>query len=104
MEVSVKPGQRVRETRSALIEHYKQGHFVHRAALFAPELRDLSEILKLRDVAEVDVDDQAEGAADGVEQANADPVSDEDGGSAEATGAGGEAIEELDTAYDIAAE
>lgn len=104
VDVSVKPGQRVRETRSALIEHYKQGHFVHRAALFAPELRDLSEILKLRDVAEVDVDDQAEGAADGVEQANADPVSDEDGGSAEATGAGGEAIEELDTAYDIAAE
>jgi hypothetical protein len=43
LEGSCKPtrrccrAQRVKDTRAALVEHFKEGHFVHPAALFAPD-------------------------------------------------------------------
>ncbi|MGK9086114.1 ParB/RepB/Spo0J family partition protein [Brucella intermedia] len=44
-DTSVLPRPRVRETRAALIEHFKSGHFVHPAALFAPNSQDVSDWL-----------------------------------------------------------
>jgi ParB family chromosome partitioning protein len=35
----------VKDTRAALVEHFKEGHFVHPAALFAPNALKLSEWL-----------------------------------------------------------
>jgi len=42
---SVLPRTRVKDTRAALVEHFKEGHFVHPAALFVPDPAVLSEWL-----------------------------------------------------------
>ena len=39
---SVLPRQKVKDTRAALVEHFKEGRFVHAAALFAPDGGKLS--------------------------------------------------------------
>lgn len=39
------PRQRVKDTRAALVEHFKEGHFVHGSALFAPGTATLSKWL-----------------------------------------------------------
>ncbi len=44
-ETPVLPRQRVKDTRAALVEHFKEGHFVHSAALFAPDAMKLSQWL-----------------------------------------------------------
>ncbi|KSV71131.1 hypothetical protein N182_30540 [Sinorhizobium sp. GL2] len=49
---SVHPRARVRETRAALVDHFKEGHFVHPAAFFAPDPKDLSDLIKHGEVAE----------------------------------------------------
>jgi ParB family chromosome partitioning protein len=100
--VSVPPRQRVRETRAALVDHYKEGLFVHPAARFAPEPAELADILKARDVAVTDddepEDDQADGDGEGSSPADAEiEVADEDTETDEV------AIEG-DTAYSVAAE
>ncbi|MBS7707863.1 ParB/RepB/Spo0J family partition protein [Chelatococcus asaccharovorans] len=41
-DTPVLPRQRVKDTRAALVEHFKEGHFVHSAALFAPDAAGLS--------------------------------------------------------------
>ena len=41
-ETPVLPRQRVKDTRAALVEHFKDGHFVHPSALFAPDAAALS--------------------------------------------------------------
>jgi ParB family chromosome partitioning protein len=51
---SVLPRPRARETRAALVEHFKQGHFVHPAALFAPDPKDLAELIKQGEAVEDD--------------------------------------------------
>lgn len=35
-DTAVLPRQRVKDTRAALVEHFREGHFVHASALFAP--------------------------------------------------------------------
>lgn len=56
---SVLPRPRVRETRAALVEHFREGHFVHPAARFAPDAADLSNWLATSLTAEtVDEDDE----------------------------------------------
>jgi ParB family chromosome partitioning protein len=42
---SVLPRARVKDTRAALVEHFKEGHFVHPAALLAPDAASLTEWL-----------------------------------------------------------
>ncbi len=100
--VSVLPRQRVRETRGALVDHYKEGLFVHPAARFAPEPAELADILKARDVAVTDddepEDDQADG--DGEGSSPADAGIDVADGDAETD----EVATEGDTAYSVAAE
>ena len=107
--VSVLPRQRVPETRAALVEHYKSGLFVHPAALFAPDVDDLADILKVRDAALKDDDGpedtqcEGDGEGDGVSTTPAEVV---DGDKVEAGGdtPADEIIIEGDSAYSIAAE
>jgi ParB family chromosome partitioning protein len=44
-DTPVLPRQRVKDTRAALVEHFKEGHFVHASALFAPDPAKLSDLL-----------------------------------------------------------
>ncbi|MCP4734322.1 MAG: plasmid partitioning protein, partial [Bosea sp.] len=74
-DTPVLPRQRVRDTRAALVEHYKEGHFVHSAARFAPDVAELSKWLSSNTVAAND-DEEGEQAADeamGEDQADREP-------------------------------
>ena len=75
-DTPVLPRQRVRDTRAALVEHYKEGHFVHSAARFAPEAAELSKWLSSNTVAAND-DEEGEETAD--EAIGADPADQEPG-------------------------
>ncbi|MCK1724983.1 ParB N-terminal domain-containing protein [Bradyrhizobium sp. 142] len=44
-DTPVLPRQRVKDTRAALVEHFKEGRFIHPAALFAPDATKLAEWL-----------------------------------------------------------
>jgi ParB-like chromosome segregation protein Spo0J len=57
-DTPVLPRQRVKDTRAALVEHFKDGHFVHPSALFAPDAAALSAWLTQNTVSE-DEDDGA---------------------------------------------
>jgi ParB-like chromosome segregation protein Spo0J len=56
-DTPVLPRQRVKDTRAALVEHFKEGHFVHPAALFATEGAALAEWLAKNAVTEIEDDD-----------------------------------------------
>lgn len=45
-DVNVLPRSKVRETRAALVEHFGQEQLVHPAALFAPDPKDIADLLK----------------------------------------------------------
>ncbi|BCM21098.1 ParB N-terminal domain-containing protein [Mesorhizobium sp. J8] len=55
-DTPVLPRARVKDTRAALVEHFKESHFVHPAALFAPDAASLTEWLSKSTVPEVDDD------------------------------------------------
>lgn len=71
-EANVLPRQKVRETRAALVDHFRQERFVHTSALFAPDPADVADLIKH---AETPVDDDAE---DGVVTGDIEGL--EDGG------------------------
>ena len=50
-EANLQPRARVRETRAALVDHFAstEATFVHPAALFAPDPKDIADLLKHRD-------------------------------------------------------
>lgn len=108
-ESSVRLHPRVRDTRSALVEHFREGHFVHASARFAPDEREIADLLKRgeqieedaeapnREVGAQDQDVGSSGLADGV------PDDLDTSASAEIT-AEDDVPEEAETAYDIAAE
>jgi ParB-like chromosome segregation protein Spo0J len=56
-DTPVLPRARVKDTRAALVEHFKEGHFVHPAALFAPAGASLAEWLARSAVTEVEDED-----------------------------------------------
>ncbi|MGE8106855.1 ParB/RepB/Spo0J family partition protein [Allorhizobium sp. NPDC080224] len=58
-EANVLPRQKVRETRAALVEHFTQGHFVHSSALFAPDPKDVADLIRHADI----LDDEQSQAA-----------------------------------------
>jgi ParB family chromosome partitioning protein len=60
-DTPVLPRQRVKDTRAALVEQFKEGHFVHAAPLFAPDEKKLSEWLSSSTV-DADSDDEADEA------------------------------------------
>lgn len=61
-DANVSPRQKVRETRSTLVEHFKEGHFVHASALFAPAAGDVADLIKHGELVEEgdSADDEAE--------------------------------------------
>ena len=91
---NVSPRQKVRETRSALVEHFRQVHFVHASALFAPDAGEIADLMRHGkssgdDSAEDNLskdggddesatDDGAANDAIGGDAKDADPLEDED--------------------------
>ena len=71
---SVQPRQKVKDTRAALVEHFKEGRYVHAAALFAPDGEKLSAWLSRAD--EIDSED-VEAAEPSDETSDTDDVADE---------------------------
>ncbi|MFK4485027.1 ParB N-terminal domain-containing protein [Bradyrhizobium sp. USDA 336] len=66
-DTPVLPRQRAKDTRAALAEHFKDGRFVHSAALFAPDPTKLSRWLSSSTTVSDDadeVDEETAGAAD----------------------------------------
>ncbi|MET4213879.1 ParB N-terminal domain-containing protein [Bradyrhizobium sp. LA2.1] len=51
------PRQRVKDTRAALVEHFKEGRFIHPAALFAPDAAKLARWLLSSTTAANEADD-----------------------------------------------
>lgn len=51
-EVNVLPRSKVRETRAALVDRFRQGHFVHSSALFAPDPNDVADLISQADTLE----------------------------------------------------
>lgn len=75
------PRARVKDTRAALVEHFKDGHFVHPAALFAPDAASLSDWLARSAVTDVEDDDpEADGVSGEDQVVDGEPAdgSDED--------------------------
>jgi hypothetical protein len=64
--MSVLPRQRVKDTRAALVEHFKEGHFVHPSALFAPDATVLGKWLSDNSIGDEDDDENASVDQDGV--------------------------------------
>lgn len=56
-DTSVLPRQKVKDTRAALIEHFKEGRFVHSSALFGPDQAKLASWLKENERTEQSEDD-----------------------------------------------
>ncbi|NTB74777.1 plasmid partitioning protein, partial [Agrobacterium tumefaciens] len=75
-DTSVLPRQRVKDTRAALVEHFKEGHFVHPSALFAPDAASLSAWLASNAVAANDDEEDEQGAGD----APAEDLADDEAG------------------------
>ncbi len=71
-DTPVLPRQRVRDTRAALVEHYKEGHFVHSAARFAPDEAELSKWLSSNAVAANDDEEGEEAAEEAIGEEPAD--------------------------------
>lgn len=59
-DTSVLPRQRVKDTRAALVEHFKDGRFVHPSALFAPDPEKLASWLAKNETGEAPEDDGAQ--------------------------------------------
>ncbi|AVH45652.1 ParB N-terminal domain-containing protein [Agrobacterium tumefaciens] len=93
---SVQPRSKVRETRAALVEHFRQEQLVHPAALFAADPNDVADLLKA-------------GEHEGVGEAGslAEPADSPPASESEDAGEDQEpslSEDELETAYGIAAE
>ena len=77
-DTSVLPRQRVKDTRAALVEHFKEGRFVHPSALFAPDAENLAAWLKKNETVEASEDDDGADAPTSGETDPADRGADED--------------------------
>ncbi|WP_266065082.1 ParB N-terminal domain-containing protein [Brucella intermedia] len=79
-DTSVLPRQKVKDTRAALVEHFKEGRFVHQSALFAPEQEKLAYWLKKHEADEQLEDEAARAGQDGAgEDSVVDPAGDANG-------------------------
>ncbi|NTF91568.1 plasmid partitioning protein, partial [Agrobacterium rhizogenes] len=104
-DTSVLPRQKVRETRAALVEHFKEGHFVHPAALFAPDPRELADLIKQGEIVEeediVTTAEATDGLGERADDSAAGEAADLDAPDPEADDG---VPNEGETAYGIAAE
>ncbi|WP_404924665.1 ParB N-terminal domain-containing protein [Mesorhizobium sp. ORM16] len=64
-DTSVLPRQKVKDTRAALVEHFKEGRFVHPSALFAPAPEKLTSWLKMNEARQQPEDDGTPDELDG---------------------------------------
>ncbi|WP_089172959.1 ParB/RepB/Spo0J family partition protein [Bosea sp. AS-1] len=66
-DTPVLPRQRVKDTRAALVEHFKDGHLVHPSALFAPDPAKLADWLSSSAISPGDdeTEEDADGSDDG---------------------------------------
>ncbi|MEC5382374.1 ParB/RepB/Spo0J family partition protein [Aurantimonas sp. C2-6-R+9] len=72
-ETPVLPRQRVKDTRAALVEHFKVGQFVHPAALFAVDAAKLASWMAKNEViTDLNEDADADGAAEHLDEPGAD--------------------------------
>ncbi|MDQ0323099.1 hypothetical protein QO002_005305 [Pararhizobium capsulatum DSM 1112] len=104
-ETFILPCSRVRETRAALVDHYKDGHFVHPTALFASDAKELADLLKQGEIVEdggTEIE-EASGVPSETEQPDGDAIGEEHGDDPD-TGGGDETSDEEVTAYGVAAE
>ncbi|ARM91121.1 ParB-like nuclease protein (plasmid) [Rhizobium sp. CIAT894] len=76
-DTAVQPRQKVKDTRAALVEHFKEERFVHPAALFVPDAAKLSEWLGKNAVAEDHDDDAGAGGDESAENAENPETTDE---------------------------
>lgn len=84
-ETAVLPRPKVRETRAALVDHFKDEQFVHPSALFAPAMEDLADLLKVGAAPEEDAEASFDPAEDDTfENAMPDPGPGEEGDKDEA--------------------
>lgn len=103
-EANVLPRARVRETRAALVDHFKDVQFVHPAALFSPDAKDVADLVKQADHHDDDRDGDA-GGSDTSEDVPASDVVDPDVTQFGDPEGGSESqSDEDETAYGIAAE
>jgi ParB/RepB/Spo0J family partition protein len=90
-DAGIEPKARVRDTRSALVEHFAgDANLVHPSALFAPDPHEVTALLRHAETSEEDDD------------AGLSPQDDADGGAAEDAAEGD--LDDHETAYGIAAE
>ncbi len=102
-QANVLPRARVRETRAALVDHFKEVQFVHPVALFSPDAKDVADLIKHADTLDDNGDDPAmssNAAGDPSEAAAADL----DAEQFEEPADGSENEDADETAYGIAAE
>ncbi|ACM39469.1 chromosome partitioning protein (plasmid) [Allorhizobium ampelinum S4] len=111
-EANVLPRQKVRETRFALIDRFKEGHFVHASALFAPDPSEIEDLIKHAEYLDTDANTPEDDATDGTavdrnpasEDGGLDPSEGEDDLPETFDGDAGEADPDEQDAYGIAAE
>ncbi|WP_404406955.1 ParB/RepB/Spo0J family partition protein [Pelagibacterium halotolerans] len=72
-ETSVLPRNKVRETRAALVEHFRQERFVHASALFAPDANELADWKARNEISADEAAGDAEGSVDEPEAGHTDP-------------------------------
>ncbi|MGE6742354.1 ParB N-terminal domain-containing protein [Allorhizobium pseudoryzae] len=94
-EANVLPRQKVRETRAALVDHFKEGHFVHSSALFAPDPNDVADLIKHADTLD-DEEAQVDAAEDGLDAPVEGPAvnAETDANTGEGAPVGGSVVDE----------
>jgi ParB family chromosome partitioning protein len=102
-DANIQPRARVRETRAALVEHFNgDATLIHPAALFAPDPKDVSDLIRHADYAGAGVED----AADGVDSGRIEGEADHNGAMSDGGGLDEDAglLDDRETAFGIAAE
>ncbi|MCY0150782.1 ParB/RepB/Spo0J family partition protein [Hoeflea sp. G2-23] len=72
-DTSVLPRNKVRDTRAALVEHFKEERFVHASALFAPEANELAGWKARNELTEDEEAGDADGSIDEPDEGDIDP-------------------------------
>ncbi len=106
-DAGLEPRARVRETRSALVNHFDgDANLVHPSALFAPEPTDVAALLKHLDQEESSQEevDAPDGSATGIDAPNEDADEDLDVSDLDDADDDAATLDDHETAYGIAAE
>ncbi|WP_127524540.1 ParB/RepB/Spo0J family partition protein [Mesorhizobium sp. Z1-4] len=72
-DTSVLPRNKVRDTRSALVEHFQEERFVHGSALFAPDANELADWKARNELSEDEDAGDVDGSVEEPDEADIDP-------------------------------